>query len=176
MLDVLCDLYLQRVKPRWADLTDVGPGFGVSNYEVRFRDAELARIHNSDYRVRCHLSRGDSGQGEAEPTNSAISDALVDGATLEWEKYRRFEDLSEEEIKRMSLHSYEGYENKRMEKNAWYVCSQFAERIDDAPVLKYCIKSKVSEPPEELFFFNSGHLDRYRSALGRNKMEFPSVA
>ena len=47
--------------------------------------------------MRCHRSRGDSGQGEAERTNSAISDALMDGATLEWEKYRRFEDLSEEE-------------------------------------------------------------------------------
>lgn len=116
-LEVLGDLCLPPVKPRWADLTDAGPGVGVSNYEVRFRDAELARIHNSDYRVRCHRSRGDSGQGEAERTNSAISDALVDGATLEWEKYRRFEDLSEEEIKQMSLQSYEEYEKKRMEKN-----------------------------------------------------------
>ena len=153
-LEVLGDLCLPPVKPRWADLTDAGPGVGVSNYEVRFRDAELARIHNSDYRVRCHRSRGDSGQDEAERTNSAISDALVDGATLEWEKYRRFEDLSEEEIKQMSLQSYEEYEKKRMEKNAWYVCSQVAERIDDAPVLKEYIKSKVSEPPDELFFFN----------------------
>ena len=94
----------------------------ISIYEVRFRDAELARIHNSDYRVRCHRSRGDSVQGEAERTNSAISDALVDRATLEWEKYRRFEDLSEDEIKAMSLHSYEQYEKERMEKNAWHVC------------------------------------------------------
>jgi len=110
-LEIISDLCLPPVKPRWADLTDAGRGVGVSNYEVRFCDAELARIHNSDYRVRCHRSRGDSGQGEAERTNSAISDALVDGATLEWEKYRRFEDLSEDEIKAMSLHSYEKYEN-----------------------------------------------------------------
>ena len=175
-LEVLGDLCLPPVKPRWADLTDAGPGVGVSNYEVRFRDAELARIHNSDYRVRCHRSRGDSGQGEAERTNSAISDALVDGATLEWEKYRRFEDLSEEEIKQMSLQSYEEYEKKRMEKNAWYVCSQVAERIDDAPVLKEYIKSKVSEPPDELFFFNSVYLDSYRGASERNKAEVPGAA
>ena len=44
----------------------------------------------------------------------------MDGATLECEKYRRFEDISEEEIKRMSLQSYKGYEKKRMEKNALY--------------------------------------------------------
>ena len=86
--------------------------------------------------MRCHRLRGDCGQDEAERTNSAISDALVDGATLEREKYRRFEDLSEEEIKQMSLQSHEEYEKKRIEKNAWYVCIQVAERIDDAPVLK----------------------------------------
>ena len=44
----------------------------------------------------------------------------MDGATLECEKYRRFEDLSEEEIKRMSLQSYKGYKKKRTEKNALY--------------------------------------------------------
>ena len=59
-----------------------------------------------------------------------------------------------------------------MEKNAWYVCGQVSEKIDDAPILKDYIKSKVSEPPEELFFFSSSHLDRCRSASGRNKMEF----
>ena len=60
-----------------------------------------------------------------------------------------------------------------MEKNAWYLSGQVAEMIDDAPILKDYFKSTVSEPPEELFFFNSAHLDRYRSASGRNKMEFP---
>ncbi|CAH3172655.1 unnamed protein product, partial [Porites lobata] len=126
--------------------------------------------------MRCHRSRGDSGQGEAERTNSAISDALVDGATLEWEKYRRFEDLSEEEIKQLSLQSYEEYEKKRMEKNAWYVCSQVAERIDDAPVLKDYIKNKVSESPDDLFFFNSVYLDNYRGASERNKEQAPGAA
>ena len=46
------------------------------------------------------------------------------------------EDLSEDEIKTMSLDSYGQYEKERMEKNAWHVCKQLAERIDDAPVLK----------------------------------------
>ena len=76
----------------------------------------------------------------------------------------------------MSLQSYEEYEKKRMEKNAWYVCSQVAERIDDAPVLKEYIKSKVSEPPDELFFFNSVYLDNYRGASERNKAEVPGAA
>lgn len=97
--------------------------------------------------MRCHHSRGDSRQGEAERTNSAISDALVDGATPDWEEYRRFEDLTEEEIKEMSLQSYEEYEKKRMEINAWHECRQVAERIDDAPVLKEYIKSSCEGAP-----------------------------
>ena len=175
-LEIVSDLCLPLVKPRWADLTDAGPGVGVSNYEVRFRDAELARIHNSDYRVRYHRSRRGSGQGEAERTNSAISDVLADGATLESEKYRRFEDLSEGEIKAMSLHSYEQYEKERMEKNAWHVCKQVAERIDDAPVLKDYISSRVGESSEEVFFFNASELNTYPNASENSKAEIPGAA
>ena len=39
---MLEDLCLPPVKPRWADFTDAGPGVGVSNYDVRFGDTELA--------------------------------------------------------------------------------------------------------------------------------------
>ena len=76
----------------------------------------------------------------------------------------------------MSLQSYEEYEKKRMEKNAWYVCSQVAERIDDVPVLKEHIKSKVSQPPDELFFFNFVYLDNSRSASEKNKAQLPGAA
>ena len=62
-----------------------------------------------------------------------------------------------------------------MEKNAWYVCNQVAERIDDAPVLKEYIKSKVSESPDELFFFNSVYLDNCRGASERNKAQVPGA-
>ena len=41
---------LPPVKPVWCDLSDAGPGVGVSNFEVKIRDAEFARIHKSDYR------------------------------------------------------------------------------------------------------------------------------
>ena len=47
-------------------------------------------------------------------------------------------------MRQMSLQSYEENEKKRMEKFAWYACSQVAERINDAPVLKEYIKSKVT--------------------------------
>ena len=94
---------------------------GVSNFEVKFRDAELCRIFNSDHRMRLHRSRGDSGQGEAERTNSAIGDAVVDGATINWEVYKKFEEMNEEEINQLSVKEFEELEEQRMEKNAWYV-------------------------------------------------------
>ena len=123
------------VKPRKADFTDAGPGVSVTNTDVKFRDAEIAIIHNLAYRIRCHRSRGDSGQGEAERTNSAIGDALVDGATISWEHTKRFEGMSEDEIQSMSLKEYECYEEMRMQSNAWYVSKIIQERIQDAPVL-----------------------------------------
>ena len=92
------NLQLPIVKPRWCDLTDAGPGVGVSNFEVKFRDAEMCRMFNSDYRIRLHRSRGDSGQGEAERTNSAIGDSVVDGSTIEWERFKKFQRMSQEEI------------------------------------------------------------------------------
>ena len=42
------------VKPRKADFTYAGPGVSVTNTDVKFRDAEIAIIHNSDYRIVCH--------------------------------------------------------------------------------------------------------------------------
>ena len=64
------------------ELTDGGPGVGVSNFEVRFRDAEIALLHNSDQRARLHRATNDSGQNEAERSNACIGDALVDGGSL----------------------------------------------------------------------------------------------
>ena len=47
------------------DLTDAGPGVGVSNLHVRFRDAEIARLHGSNRRNRIHRARNDSGQNDS---------------------------------------------------------------------------------------------------------------
>ena len=61
----------------------------------------------------------------------------------------------------MSLQSYKGYEKKRMEKNALYTYAVSLPRGLMTPLfLKTTLTIKVSEPPEELFFFNSAHLDR----------------
>ena len=157
------NLQLPIVRPRWCDLTDAGPGFGVSNFEVKFRDAEMCRMFNSDYRIRLHRSRGDSGQGEAERTNSAIGDSVVDGSTIEWERFKKFEGMSQEEIDALGVKEYEELENERMKKNAWYVSKLLVERIEGAPVLGERIKSYLSEPNNEMFYFNQKYLLEYNA-------------
>ena len=71
ILNQINDLGPVNVKPRWCDLSDAGPGVAVSNFDIQFRDAELARMWGSDYRIRLHLSRNDTHSNEAERTNSA---------------------------------------------------------------------------------------------------------
>ena len=66
--------------------------------EVGFRDAGLSRIWKSDYRIRIHQAHESSGQGEAERTNSAVRDAIINGSSIKWEYFPRFHDKSDEEI------------------------------------------------------------------------------
>ena len=128
-------LNLPLLRPKWADITDAGPGVGVSNFEVRFRDAEFARIHSRDYLIRVHRSREDSGQNKAERTNSATGDNVVDGETINWNFYKKFDDVSDAKLEKFIVAKYEAYEKERMEKNAWHVASIVRERVDDAPAL-----------------------------------------
>ena len=118
LLDKLADVKLPAVIPRWADFTDAGPGIGCGNFKVRFRDAEFAIIHNSDYCIRLHPSRENSADNEAERTNSAIADSIVGGSTLQWEKYGKFDGLNDDEISKLTVSEYDENEKKRMEKNA----------------------------------------------------------
>ena len=154
LLDLLKSLDLPFVRPRWAEFTDAGPGVGVNNSEVSFRDAELARIYCYDYRIRVHRGAGDSGQNEAERTNLAIGDSVVDGATINWEHHKRFEGLSEDEIASLSLEEYEKAGEERIERNACKVANEIAARIDDAPVHSEYIKCFVAHKGEDGLFFN----------------------
>lgn len=57
ILEKIGELNLPPVKPRWADFSDAGTGVGCNNFEVQFRDAEMAILHNSDYRIAAFISR-----------------------------------------------------------------------------------------------------------------------
>ena len=170
LLQVIADLKVPPVKPRVAYLTDAGPGVGVSNFQVRVRDAEIARMYNSDYRVRVHRSRGDSEQGEAERTNSAIADSIVDGATIQWETIKRYEGMTAAQVSQMSVKDFEEYEKDRMTKNAWIVAEELVTRIDGAPVLGNYIDCRLSDKAENMFFFNKEYLTEFQHATTQEKI------
>ena len=144
--------------------TDAGPGVGVSNLEVRFRDIEIARIHSSDRVNRIHRAPGDSGQNEAERSNAAIGDALVDGSALKWNYYGPLDGLTEDEVKNLSVTELQQRENDCMEKNAWKVAEEVTKIIDDepGPAGDY-MKSYVTTRQEQQFFFNTTYLLQYTS-------------
>ena len=174
LLQRLNEFELPVFKPRWCDLTDAGLGLGVSNFEVRFRDAELSRIWNSDYRIRVHRAREDSSQGEAERTNAAVGDAVIDGRSIKWEYFPRFHDKSDEEIEKMTLKDYEKHEDERIERNAWRVVNEIALRIDDALVLSdYIYKVFVTEKDMDAFFFNRSRLLYFIKAPNNSKRSLP---
>ena len=93
--------------------------------------------------------------------NWKTGDAVVDGATIQWEHYKRFNRMSKEQISLLSLQDYEAHEAQRMEKNAWRITNQVAERIDGAPVLSEFIHGIESQRPEDSFFFNDNYLSQY---------------
>lgn len=76
LLEYLKELHLPPTKPYTIEFTDAGPGVGVSNYEVRFREVEIAILHKSLIRYRVHLASDDQGQNEAERTNAYIGKYL----------------------------------------------------------------------------------------------------
>lgn len=51
-MNLLRDVKLPKIKSRVIDLTDAGPGVGISNHEVKIRTAEEIRLMNYDYYVR----------------------------------------------------------------------------------------------------------------------------
>jgi hypothetical protein len=56
----------------------------------------MAQIWSSDYRIRVHCACEDSGQGEAERTNAAVDDAVIDRGSIKLDYFQRFDDLSDE--------------------------------------------------------------------------------
>lgn len=58
------------VHPRVLLHTDKGPGVSVTNYEVKFRDVELARLYDLDWQMRAHFAVNDPCP--AERANACI--------------------------------------------------------------------------------------------------------
>ena len=122
------ELNIPQVKTDVLKLTDAGPGVGCSNVEVRYRDAEMARILNSDRVNRVHRARDDGGQNEAERSNACIGEVLVDGGPLKWKYHEALDNLTKDDIEKLSIEDIKKREEEAMEKNAWKVAKDVVRR------------------------------------------------
>ncbi|XP_035659798.1 uncharacterized protein LOC118404665 [Branchiostoma floridae] len=169
----LSNLRLPQPCPQLLELTDAGPGVGVSNFEVRFRAAERARIHSTDLLCRIHRAREDSGQNEAERLNASMGDAICDGGTIRWQHFSPLHGLTEEDLSTMTRSSLEDHRQKMEEKNAWAVAEEIRLRIDDSPAPTGFIKSFIVDQPGSQFFFNRDHLLRYMKTAKTLRTSLP---
>ena len=166
-------LRLPPVYPRLLELTDAGPGVGVSSAESRIRILEKARMHGNEKVLRIQRAREDSGQNEAERLNACIGDALCDGGSLKWQIYETLHGLSEEEVKSLSTSELDAHSSKVMEKNAWAVAEEVRIRIDDSPAQRGYISAFSVDRPENHFFYNREYLKEYLGVTNNQKSSVP---
>ena len=166
-------LRLPPVYPRLLELTDAGPGVGVSSAESRIRILEKARVYGNEKVLRIHRAREDSGQNEAERLNACIGDALCDGGSLKWQIYETLHGLSEEEVKSLSTSELDAHSSKVMEKNAWAVAEEVCLRIDDSPAPRGYISAFLVNRPENQFFYNREYLKEYLGVTNNQKSSVP---
>ena len=74
-------------------------------------------------------------------------DSIVDGATLQWNKFQKFHSLTNDEIANPTVQDYDSHEEARIEINAWWVVKELAYCIDGAPVFSEYIHCSVTEKP-----------------------------
>ena len=75
----IASFQLPPVYPWMLELTDAGPGVGVSSAECRWRLLEKARIHNSDKVPTNSPSERGFGPKRSGKAQACIGDALCDG-------------------------------------------------------------------------------------------------
>ena len=177
VVECINELKLPPVKTDILKNTDAGPGVGSSNVEVRYRDAEMARILNSDRVNRIHRARDDSGQNEAERSNACIGEALVDGGAMQWKFHDALDGLTQDEIAALSLDDIKKRDELAMKQNAWTVAQNVAERInhEPGPAGDY-MQSFLTPHKNAQFFFNTEQLRQFVSAPDSKKKDIPGSA
>ena len=99
-MDFIKKLYLPPPCKYVMEATDAGPGVGVSNVEMKYKDLEMARIDGWTHLNRIHRAPHDSARNKAERSNAALGETLVDGEVVQWEST---DGLNHEQIKQLSV-------------------------------------------------------------------------
>ena len=164
------------LKARVVELTDGGPGLGVTNRDVQFRIAQRVRITNADYLICHHLSNNESSQNQVERCQSYVGDAICDGGAILWEYKKPLEGLSENDIQKTSMNELEKHELQRMEYNAFKVCEELSMRIDGARGPGGYLKCYTSEKSDHMFFNDHKYLSQFLSGPESKRESVPGCA
>ena len=162
-------------KSRFVELTDGGPGVGISNKDVQMRIAQRARILDADYLVRHHLANNDSSQNDVERCQGYVGDAICDGGSLLWEYRKPFDGLSDEEIEKMTVQELEEHELQRMEFNTYKVCEELTMKINGARAPGGYMKCYTSQKLDDMFFNDQLYLSKYLSATETKRQTLPGA-
>ena len=171
LIQTVCRLKLPATKPRVLELTDAGPGVGISNKDVKFRAAEKVMIDNLDFYSRVHRATGDC-QNEVERTQAAVGKALVDGGSIHWEHKKI--DLQNENVKQMTAEELDSYETEIIKHNVVETCKELARRVDDSPGPRGgFMTGYYSHDSSSIFFPDAKYLRDYLDAPPTKRPSLP---
>ena len=174
LCEKLQDMKVPQPRPFIIEYTDAGPGVACNNYDVKFREVEIAKLHKTSLRYRVHLATDDQGQNEAERTNAYIGEAVSDGCPLKTDYVHKHQGLSDEDKAAMTIQQLTSHESQMMEKNAWCIAEDVAVRIDSEPGPggSY-MQSFVTHRKDYQFFYNTEHMTKWRKCGKQARKQLP---
>ena len=144
-------LSLPPVRPIRVDMVDSGPGQAPSQKDVIFCDRILFHLLDSNYYARVSLADHDSYMNYAERTNSAISDAMCVGTSIDCDLHNPLENLSVEEVSELNTEKFKELSFQAQVKNSHSICDSLVQRINGAPCLGNFITGRSGLSYEDQF-------------------------
>ena len=124
-----------------------------------------------------YRSRWDSGQKEAERTNSAIGDSRVDGSKIDWNFHKRYDGLSDDEIAKLTPESFQLHEKQGQNVKERRVTNIIWGRIHDGPVMEDFINAILGEKQDkDNIFWNKCYLKMFQDCSVNQKSTVPGSA
>ena len=145
------DLSLPPVRPIRVDMVDSGPGQAPSQKDVIFCDRILFHLLETNYYARVSLADHDSYMNYAERTNSAISDAMCVGTSIDCDLHNPLENLSVEEVLMLDNNKFKELSFQAQVKNSHAITESLVRRINGAPCLGNFITGRIGIAQEDQF-------------------------
>ena len=139
------------VRPIRVDMVDSGPGQSPNQRDVQFCDRILFNLLDTNYYARVSLADHDSYMNYAERTNSAISDAMCVGTSIDCDIFNPLENLGQEEVAELNTRKFKELSFQAQVKNSHHITQQLVQRINGAPCLGNFIKGRIGLQQDDQF-------------------------